>query len=214
MVGLTALLGLAAVGHGQVKPDQWEKEIAAFEAADRAHPPPTNAILFVGSSSIRLWQTLAQDFPEVPVLNRGFGGSEMADSLRLAERVVLPYRPRQVAVYAGDNDLANGKSPEQVCADFEAFVSKVRRQLPGTPIAYIAIKPSPSRWNLAAQIRATNRLVEAFCNGADRLDFIDVFTPMLDQKGQPREELFQSDKLHLNAAGYRLWTEKVRPYLK
>ena len=213
-LALLMVLGLAATGWGQAETGKWEKEIAAFEAMDRAHAPPTNAVLFVGSSSIRLWKTLAADFPEFPVINRGFGGSEMADSARFAGRIVLPYRPRQVVVYAGDNDLANGKPPEQVLADFKDLVAKVWERLPRARIAYIAIKPSPSRWKLAAKVRAANRLIEEFSKSDERLDFIDIFAPMLDGQGQPREELFLADRLHLNTAGYRLWTEKVRPYLK
>jgi lysophospholipase L1-like esterase len=209
-----AVLSLAAPTCAQAAPDKWEQEIAAFEASDRTNPPPANAILFVGSSSIRLWKTLARDFPDLPVINRGFGGSEVADSVRLASRIVFPYRPRQVVVYAGDNDLANGKTPEQVFADFKDFVKKVREVLPRARISYIAIKPSPSRWKLAAQGRMANRLIAEYCRAGDRLDFIDIFTPMLDQQGNPKEELFQTDKLHLNAAGYRLWADTVRPYLK
>jgi lysophospholipase L1-like esterase len=199
--------------HGQSAATKWQAEISAFEAADKTNPPPTNAILFVGSSSIRLWKSLAQDFKGLPVLNRGFGGSEMADSVALAERIVLPYRPRQIVVYAGDNDLAAGKSPQQVAGDFRAFVAKVQARLPQTRILYIAIKPSPSRWRLVAQIKAANRLVAAVAKTDPRLAFVDVFTPMLDKEGRPRAELFQADNLHLNAKGYELWTRLVRPYL-
>ena len=122
----------------------WEPDIRRFEEADRAQPPPAGAVVFVGSSSIALWHTLAQDFPFTPVINRGFGGSDLTDSLIFARRIVTPYRPRLVVMYAGDNDLAGGKPPERLAADFEAFVGVVRAELPGVPIAYIAIKPCPS----------------------------------------------------------------------
>jgi lysophospholipase L1-like esterase len=211
---LAAGFGLAATGWSQPEPGKWEKEIAAFEAMDKTNPPPPNAILFVGSSIIRLWKTLARDFPEFPVINRGFGGSEMADSLRFAARIVLPYRPRQVVVYAGDNDLANGKTPEQVSEDYREFVRKVRDHLPRTRLAYIAIKPSPSRWKLAEKARTANRLIAQFSATDDHLAFIDIFTPMLNGEKQPREELFLSDKLHLNAEGYQLWTDTIRPHLR
>ncbi len=211
---LVASCGWVSHGWGQPEPGKWEKEIAAFEATDRAQPPPTNAILFVGSSSIRLWKTLARDFQKWPVINRGFGGSEMADSLHFADRIVLPYRPRQVVVYAGDNDLANGKSPERVFADYRAFVEEIRKHLPGIRIAYVAIKPSPSRWGLEAEIRTANRLIAEYSRSDKRLEFIDIFTPMLDSQGRPREELFLPDKLHVNADGYELWTKLIQPHLK
>ena len=192
----------------------WEKDIKAFEAADKTNPPPRNAILFVGSSSIRLWNTLREDFKEFPVINRGFGGSQMADSVELAERIVLPYQPRQIVVYAGDNDIAAGKSPEQVCADFQAFVKKVHAVLPRTRIGYLAIKPSGSRWKLVEKMKAANQLIADFTKKDERLAFIDTFTPILGEDGQPKEELFKADKLHLNEKGYAVWVGVVRPFLK
>jgi lysophospholipase L1-like esterase len=194
-------------------PAQWERDIQAFEMADKTNPPPAGAILFVGSSSILMWKSLAHDFAGLPVINRGFGGSQMADSLFYADRIVLPCRPRQVVVYAGDNDLAAGKTPEQILNDFEAFVAKVHRALPETRVAYIAVKPSPSRWKLVERMRETNRLIAQFARANPGLDFIDVFTPMLGSDGQPRPELFAADKLHLNEKGYQLWTATVRPFL-
>jgi lysophospholipase L1-like esterase len=192
---------------------RWEQDIQAFEAADRTNPPPAHCIVFVGSSSIRVWKTLGEDFKGLPVVNRGFGGSEMGDSAYYADRIVVPYRPRQVFVYAGDNDLAGGKSPQQVLADFKAFVTKVQHALPETSIAFISIKPSPSRWKLSDQMRAANQLIRQFAATDQRLAFVDVFTPMLDSDGKPRAELFQADQLHLNSKGYALWTSLVRPYL-
>jgi lysophospholipase L1-like esterase len=204
-------LTLAAVDDPYAK---WESDIKAFEAADKTNPPPGNAILFVGSSSIRMWKSLADDFQGLAVINRGFGGSQMADTLHFADRIVLPYRPKQILVYAGDNDLAAGKSPEQVLADFTAFVELVHRSLPKTPVAYIAIKPSPSRWKLADQMRATNRRIAALARSDKQVDFIDVFTPMLGEDGQPRPDLFLADNLHLNSKGYQLWRSIIRPRLK
>jgi lysophospholipase L1-like esterase len=192
----------------------WEKDIAAFEAADRTNPPPKEAILFVGSSSIRLWKTLDRDFSEFVVINRGFGGSHMSDSVEFAERIVLPYRPRVIVVYAGDNDIAQGKPPQQVAEDFRAFVKKVHAALPATRIAYLAVKASPSRWTLAEQMRSVNRRIAEFAGTDKRLAFVDVWTPMLGTNELPRPELFQPDQLHLNAKGYELWTNLLRPFLK
>jgi lysophospholipase L1-like esterase len=192
---------------------EWETEIAAFEASDKTNPPPKDAILFVGSSSIRLWQSLAHDFPEHKVINRGFGGSHLADCALLVDRVVIPYRPKTVLLYAGDNDIAEGKTPEEVFADFKTFVEKVHVALPKTRIAYISIKPSITRRQLLDNMKATNRLIEDYAQKKKNLMFIDVFTPMLNPDREPRKELFVSDGLHLNAAGYELWASIIRPYL-
>ena len=197
---------------GQVSHAAWEQDMQAFAAQDATSPPPKGALLFIGSSSIRLWDTLASDFPGTSVINRGFGGSEIRDSTWYAGRIVVPYAPRQIVLYAGDNDLASGRSPVQVGDDFRAFVQRVRRDLPKVKIAYISNKPSPSRANLLDLQRQANALVKA---DAARLEveFIDVFTPMLDAQGQPRGELFLQDRLHMNAAGYEVWKQVIRPYL-
>jgi lysophospholipase L1-like esterase len=195
-------------------PARWEPEIRAFEAADLTNPPPRGAILFIGSSSIRLWKSLAEDFKPLAVINRGFGGSELSDSVFFAGRIVIPYRPKQIVLYSGDNDLAAGKSPQQLLTDFQAFVRGARSALPDTRISYISVKPSPSRRHLMDRMREANRLISDWARTQDRLDFIDVFTPMLGPDGEPRPEIFAPDKLHLNAAGYQLWTRIVRPYLQ
>jgi len=193
---------------------KWEAAIAAFESADKTNPPPRDAVLFVGSSSIRLWKTLAQDFPEWKVINRGFGGSEIADSVAFADRIVLPYRPKTIVLYAGDNDIAGGKSPEQVFADFKAFVQRTRPALPKTKISFISIKPSRARWRLAEKIQAANQMIRNFCGQNDSLIYIDVFNPMLGADGRPRAELFVEDQLHMNPKGYALWSGIIRPCLE
>jgi lysophospholipase L1-like esterase len=192
---------------------QFEPAIRAFEAADRTNPPPPNAVLLIGSSSIRLWKDAPAQFPSHRLLNRGFGGSHLSDSVAFADRIAIPYRPRVVVLYAGDNDIAAGKSPEQVLADLKAFVAKVRSALPETRIAYLSIKPSPSRLKHLEQFREANRLIREFCAGDDRLVYVDVFTPMLDRDGQPREEFFLGDRLHLNSEGYKVWAGIVGPVL-
>jgi lysophospholipase L1-like esterase len=195
------------------KTSRWERDIAAYEAKDRQNPPSKDGILFVGSSSIRLWD-VRKSFPDLPVINRGFGGSQIADSVAFADRIVIPYRPRVIVFYAGDNDLASGKSPEQAAADFKAFLGKVRASLPTTRVVYVAIKPSISRWKLIDKVRQANALIAAEAK-KDRLAvFVDVEPPMLGADGKPRPELFQKDGLHLNQEGYKLWTSLVRPHLK
>lgn len=195
------------------KADRWEPAIRAFEAKDRKQAPAKGGIVFVGSSSIVLWD-LPKSFPGLNAINRGFGGSQLADSVRYARRIVLPYEPRTVVLYAGDNDLASGKTPQQVFDDYQRFVAAIHAALPKTRIIYIAIKPSKARWKLIDKIRATNRLIADFAAKDPRLVFIDVEKPMLGVDGKPRPELFMPDGLHLNAEGYRLWAGLVGPHLK
>ena len=210
---LAGVIGGCATPREAPTPDPWEADIAAFEAADRERPPPAGGVVFVGSSSIRLWNTLAEDFPGVPVVNRGFGGSELSDALRFADRIVLPYRPRMVVVYAGDNDLWAGETPEQVFEDFRALVRTIHDELPRTRVAFIAVKPSVARWRIEGEVRRTNQLIREFAAADPRVDYIDIFTPMLGSDGRPRPELFVDDGLHLNARGYELWKSVVAPFL-
>ena len=194
--------------------DPWEAEIARFEAADRAAPPQPGGVVFVGSSSIRMWSTLADDFPGTYVLSRGFGGSRIADATRHAARIVLPYRPRLVVLYAGDNDLAEGRTPDQVLADVEAFVATVHREAPATPVVFVSIKPSPARAALLPAMREANALVRAYARRTRGVRYVDVFEPMLDADGAPRAELFGPDRLHMNTRGYALWTRIIAPELR
>jgi lysophospholipase L1-like esterase len=212
---VAALMLAVAVGAwaGEAPAPSWEADIAGFEAADRVAPPAPGGVVFVGSSSIRMWSTLADDFAGTHVINRGFGGSRIADATRYASRIVLPYRPRLVVLYAGDNDLAEGRTPSGVLADLEAFVATVHRTAPSTPIAFISIKPSPARAALLPAMREANALVRAYARRARGVRYIDVFEPMLGADGAPRGELFGPDGLHMNARGYALWTRLVAPEL-
>lgn len=194
-------------------PTRFEPEIQAFEAQDRDSPPPHGAIVFVGSSSIKNWSDVTSDFPSDPVLNRGFGGSTLADVLYYFDRVILRYRPRLVVLYAGDNDLAMGRTPDRVLSDFRLLVKQLRSRLPGTRLAYLSIKPSPARRAYLKAVRKANRLIRTEI-ARDRLtSYIDVFTPMLGPDGQPRPELFGSDSLHMTRAGYQLWRNLLKPVL-
>ena len=196
-------------------PPKWDAAFAAFAADDVAHPHPAGGVLFVGSSSIRLWSNLEDQFKDLPVvIKRGFGGSQLSDCVKNLSRLVLRYRPHTVLVYAGDNDLAAGTAPQEVLHRFTAFVDGVHRELPQTRIVYISIKPSPSRIRLLSKIRETNTLIEDYADNADEVDYIDVFTPMLDASGQPRAELFRDDALHLNAQGYALWKRIIGPHVR
>lgn len=199
---------------GQAKLDQWAKEIGAFEATDKTNPPPKGAILFIGSSSIRMWTNLTKDFPEHKVINRGFGGSQIIDSVNYAERIVFPYEPKQIVMYAGGNDINAGKSAEQVFADYKAFVAKVRAALPKAQIDYISIAPNPARWSQVEKVKAANQMIEDYAKKNPGLGFINVFPHMLGPDGQPKPDIFLKDRLHMNLKGYELWQGLVRPYLK
>jgi len=212
-IALVILSGGLHRAHTADAPNPWEKAIQAFEEQDLKQKPEPGSVLFLGSSSIRMWNT-AQAFPETKTINRGFGGSQVADAVNFADRIAIPYKPRMVVFYAGDNDIASGKSADQVLDDFKAFVKKILMQLPETRIAFIAIKPSPARWKHFETQKKANSLVEEFAKSDERLDYIDIVKPMLGDDGQPRGELFQKDNLHLNADGYELWTQTVKPYLR
>jgi len=192
---------------------RWEPAIQKFEAQDRKSPPPKAGVLFVGSSSIRMWD-LDESFPKKNYINRGFGGSQIADSIAYLDRLVLKHKPRVVILYAGDNDIAAGKSPKTVARDFQTFQEQVHAALPNTRILYIAIKPSLKRWKLYPKMKAANQKIAEICRQEKRLTFLDIATPMLGDHGKPQPSLFADDGLHLNAAGYALWTEIVTPHLK
>lgn len=208
---LTALLLVTVAA---AAPERWAPDIEKLTSNDAAHPPPRDGVVFVGSSSIVKWTSLAQDFPDQKTIKRGFGGSELADSVFWADKIVVPYHPRVVVLYAGDNDLAAGKTPETVAKDFEAFCAKIHAALPQTRVVFIGVKPSPSRWKLHEKFEQTNRLVQAFCAQDKRRVFVDVWQPMLDAKGQPRPELFLADMLHMKPAGYAIWTPLVAKAIK
>ena len=191
----------------------WERELAAFEAADRTNPPPKGAILFTGASTIKLWKTLAQDFPDHKVINRGFGGSLVRDATHFADRIIFPYEPRQIFLRAGSNDLYSGRTPEQVADDFAEFVQKVRERLPRAEILYISTNPIPLRWGENDKCRDLNRRIRELATRLPRVGFVDVFDVTIDRDGQARNDLFLADRLHFNDKGNKLFGDRIRPYL-
>jgi lysophospholipase L1-like esterase len=207
---LTALLLSASAS---AAPEKWFGEIDQFIMRDSVSPPPPNSVVFVGSSSIRLWASLAQDFRGLPVVNRGFGGSQLSDTLYYADRIILPYKPRVVVIYAGENDLWEGKAPETLLNDFQMLRAKIHAALPTTRIIYLSIKDSPARARIRPQVQLANKLLSIDCLGDPRCLFVDVATPLLGPGGQPRPELFREDQIHLLPAGYALWAGAIMPYL-
>lgn len=213
LVRIGVVLGVALSLACSVASAALEDEVRAFEAADALSPPPPGATLFVGSSSIRGWTNLAASFPGHTVLNRGFGGSQMSDLLAYFDRLVVPYAPPLMVVYEGDNDLATPKSVAEVFSDYEAFTNRAEHRLPGTEIIFLAVKPSPSRMAYLPKVTEFNTLWRNFCANKPHLRFVDVATPMLGDNGAPRPELYQSDQLHMVAAGYALWASLIEPVL-
>ncbi|MEX2315554.1 MAG: SGNH/GDSL hydrolase family protein [Pirellulales bacterium] len=193
-------------------PQRFAAEIRAFEDYDRKNSTPPDSILFVGSSSIRLWPT-AQSFPNLAVVNRGFGGCHASDVNHYAERIVLKYRPRTIVVYAGDNDIADGKSPVQVFEDIRSFVTLVHERLPKTKVVVLSIKPSVARWRLWPQMEQANTLVRQIDVLDDQMEYVDTSPPLLNNEGRPRADLLLADGLHLNEAGYRAWTQLLGPII-
>ncbi|MBC7369058.1 MAG: hypothetical protein H7343_19990 [Undibacterium sp.] len=209
---LTAALLFSATAFAT--PEKWTAAIDAYGKADAVKPPARDAVVFVGSSSILKWTSLAADFPFTTVLNRGFGGPELSDSVFYADRIVTPYAPRMVVVYAGENDLHAGKTAEALLVDFQAFCGKIHPALPKTRILFLAMKESPSRAKIREKVLLANKLIAADCAKDPRRTFVDVATPMLDSTGKTRPELFIADQLHMNPSGYAIWTEVLAPHLK
>lgn len=192
---------------------RWQKEIFAFAEQDTKKAPPANPIIFTGSSSIKRWASLADDFPGLPVMNHGFGGSEAFDSFNYADLTVIQYKPKQVVMYAGSNDISAGKTPERVLADIKAFVAKVHAELPDCRISYVSNAPNPKRWAIVDQMRELNRLAEAFCQTDKRLEYINTHDAMLGTDGKPLPDIFVEDQLHMNPKGYAIWTKIIAPHL-
>ncbi|MEJ2051712.1 MAG: GDSL-type esterase/lipase family protein [Calditrichota bacterium] len=194
-------------------PGRFKNEIDEFIQWDKKNSYNEGAILFVGSSSIRLWYT-ALSSPDLYVINRGFGGSHISDVIYYYDDIVKKYKPSIIVFYAGDNDVADGKSPKKVLADYQKFVSKVEQDFPDCLIYFISIKPSPSRWQYWPRMLLANSKIKEFTKQKSNLIYIDVATDMLDETGNPRPDLFSEDNLHLNDTGYLLWNNILSPYLK
>jgi lysophospholipase L1-like esterase len=191
-------------------------EIQHFKKLDSIQFPPRNAILFVGSSSIRKWEDVQEYFPDETVINRGFGGSELTDAIRYANDIIIPYRPAEIVIYSGENDLAYSDTvtSEIVLLRFEKLFNIIRDALPQVPIVYVSIKPSPSRQNLMPRMEKANKLISNFLSSKKKTFFVDVYHKMLDKNGNPMPDIFLDDNLHMNAKGYHIWQKAIEPCLK
>ena len=192
--------------------DKFEAAVKKFEEEDRKTPPAKGGILFTGSSTVAGWKT-SKLFPDLPTINRGIGSTHIRHAVQFADRIAIPYAPKVIAFYAGDNDISSGKTPEKVDEDFRAFTGKIRAKLPDTKIIFISIKPSVLRWNLWPKIQDANRRVEAFCKSDKNLAYLDIAPVTLGPDGKPDPGLFLKDGLHLNDKGYAAWSAILKPLL-
>jgi len=192
---------------------RWEAAIRRFEKADTDERRPRDAVLFVGSSSIRMWN-LKESFPGLPSINHGFGGSQIDNSIHFADRIVWPFKPRVIVFYAGDNDIAAGKSAAQVVQDYATFSTMVHEHLPDTSMVYVAIKPSIARWELSKEMAVANAEIAKRCESDDQRVFLNIWDPMLGDYGTPMKGLFLKDGLHLNAKGYGIWNDLLKIELR
>ena len=191
---------------------KWESAIAEFEAGDATNPPPRGGIVFTGSSYIKRWTSLTEDFPGKQTVNRGFGGCQLADVCIYAERIIIPYAPREVVIYAGGNDLNAGKPPEIVFGDFIALMTKLKTALPNAKLVFISCPPSPKRWAQTEKIRRANALIAAYC-ARHEISFVNTFDLMLGPDGLPKPDIYVADQLHMNEKGYAIWRAAVAPHL-
>ena len=196
-----------------VDPLRFTEVVNGYKAADSMGMPQPNSVLFVGSSSIHGWKTLADNFPELNVINRGMGGSHMSDLIYFMDDIVFPYKPNAVVVYEGDNDIAAGKTPEKVLEDYKTFTSKLLSEWPDLPIFFISIKPSLARIEHLGTMAQANLLIKTYIDQHETQYYIDVFSPMLNDQGTPRPEIYGHDGLHMNQMGYDLWTQEIKKEL-
>lgn len=216
LLGIVLVLGAAAPSFArEFKPDpgRYEDNMLRFERQDAENYPPPGCVIFMGSSSIRGWETLYEDFPDMNVVRRGYGGSQISDAIYYVDRIVVPYHPTAIVLYAGDNDIG-GKGADVVVADFKEFVQTVHSYIGPRAIYFISIKPSILRWKLWPEMQKANAAIEQWAATQDAVYYIDIATPMLGEDGKPRPELFVEDGLHMTREGYKVWTGVIKPMIK
>ncbi len=197
---------------GQTIP--FQDEVKSITARIEKEGWKTNSVLFTGSSSVRLWENLQEKFPETPIINTGFGGSQASDLLVHLDALVIQYQPKKVFIYEGDNDLNEGKEVSLIMNDLDILVNRIHQKLPDTNIVLISAKPSPSRWKLKTSYMVLNDLMRQYATTHEKVNFMNVWNAMLDQNGKPISEIFIADSLHMNEKGYAIWNKSVIPFLK
>jgi lysophospholipase L1-like esterase len=212
----TVSLFMLGILQAQTSEPAFRKDIDAFKKSDSQHMPAANAILFVGSSSFTKWTDVQEYFPGYPILNRGFGGSTLVDVIRYADEIMIPYHPKQIIIYCGENDIAASDTitPQIVLGRFQQLFSIIRKKLGNVPVGFISIKPSPSLWKMETRFVEANRLIKAFLDKQTNAKFINVHSAMLNADGSVKTDIFISDNLHMNATGYHIWQPIIQPFLK
>jgi lysophospholipase L1-like esterase len=209
---LLLIFGSSALLFGQEIP--FQKEIKSLtERIDQAGWK-ANSFVFTGSSSVRLWKNIQEEFPEIPIINTGFGGSQTSDLLIHLDELVIRYSPKKVFIYEGDNDLNAGKEVSQIMEDIDSLITRIHQKLPETNIVLISTKPSPSRWQLKTSYTVLNDLMRQYATTHNQVNFMNVWNVMLDKSGRPISEIFIADSLHMNAKGYAIWNKSVIPFMK
>jgi lysophospholipase L1-like esterase len=194
--------------------NKWEGEVVAYDKADSLNPPPTNGVVFTGSSSIRLWKDISERFPGKKVINRGIGGAQMEDIIYYADRLIFRYKPRKVFVYCGSNDIASGKTPEHVLETFKKLYLGIKSKLPNTKVYFISIQSAPVRENNTEAFKRANELIKAYISSKTQDVYVDIFPLLLDNNGKPKPEFFIGDQLHMNDKGYERWARVLKPYVE
>lgn len=209
---LLGVFALSAQTYDRAK--MWEADIKRFAEIDRTQTPPDDAILFVGSSSIRLWENLRTDFPQFKVINRGFGGSQFEDVNYFFDKIVPPYKPKKIVLYVGENDIDAKQTAENILEDFKTFVALRDKNLPNVPLVFISLKPSILRWQMWSEMNKANELIKTEIKNHKRIKFADLASKMLGADGKPLPNIYVADNLHMNADGYKIWKENLLPFLK
>lgn len=211
---LFALFSLILFFEDNPDPLRFQDEINSYKQADKTNPPPDRCYLFIGSSSMRMWKSLQEDFKDYPVINRGFGGSHFSDAIYYFDDLVLAYNPEKIVIYEGDNDIAGNKSTSKIMKDLKQLLKMIRDNLDQPDIAIISAKPSPRRWDLKDKYENLNTKFKKLASKDQDLTYIDVYTSMLNENGLPEPELFLEDSLHMNEKGYRIWKEQIQPFIE
>lgn len=207
-------VGITIPGFAQQGPERWEDAIQKFEKGDSLKPVEPGANLFVGSSSVAIWQDVSEYFPDHKVLNRGFGGSQFSDLLYYVDRVVYPYKPAKIFVYEGDNDIAAGDSSKEIMKEVKKLRKLIKKELGDTPVVFISPKPSVARWEMKDQYEELNAKLKKYAEKTKNTQYADVWNPALDENGMVFTNIFRDDNLHMNAEGYKIWQKALKPYLE
>jgi lysophospholipase L1-like esterase len=207
------MISLLAYSQDSQGPTRFEDTVLEYEAIDKQQPFPEGAVLFVGSSSVRMWKTMDADLPQVKAVNRGFGGSQFSDLLYYLDRLVTSYQPSKIFIYEGDNDIASGKKAPDILNDAKQVRENIAKALPGVPVYFIAAKPSVARWELRKKYGELNSLLAGYASNTPNTGFVNVWDPALDENGEVRKDIFLEDNLHMNEKGYAIWKKAIEPFL-